>query len=81
MLTKHFTGAASATVLLDWDHTPTQMNSEARLSRLAAWVLEAQKAQLFWELRIPGSELPSSCGDAHVQASLTALALHEVDRK
>lgn len=48
---------------------------EARLSRLAAWVLEADRAGLAYGLRLPGWELPPAHGEAHRREALQALAL------
>jgi len=48
---------------------------EARLSRLAAWVLAAEAGQVEYGLRLPGRELPLSHGEAHRRACLDALAL------
>jgi len=49
--------------------------TEARLSRLAAWVLAAERSGLAYGLRLPGVELPPAQGDAQQRACLEALAL------
>jgi uncharacterized protein (DUF58 family) len=49
--------------------------TEQRLSRLAAWVVLAERAGLPHGLRLPGLELAPSHGDAHRQRVLEALAL------
>ena len=49
--------------------------AEARLSRLAAWVLAAEQAGLGFALLLPGHSLPSAAGEAHKHAALLALAL------
>lgn len=76
LLTKQFSGTQGAAVLLDWARTSSNLDDEARLCRLSAWVLEARKRQLSWELHLPGRDVPLGSGDAHAQACLTALALH-----
>jgi uncharacterized protein (DUF58 family) len=48
--------------------------TEARLSRLAAWVLLADREGLASGLRLPGHELPPGLGDAHRRAALGLLA-------
>lgn len=48
---------------------------EAKLSRLTAWVLSADKLGSDFGLRIPGREIKPSSGEAHKRACLEALAL------
>jgi uncharacterized protein (DUF58 family) len=76
MLTKQFTGEAAAELWLDWMRL-AQFNVEQRLSRLAGWVLEAERAGVQYGLRIPGVEIAAGRGEAHRAACLQALALHE----
>jgi uncharacterized protein (DUF58 family) len=47
---------------------------EARLSRLTAWVLAADRAELAWTLRLPGRAMARSSGTAHRRACLDVLA-------
>ncbi|MEZ5607948.1 MAG: DUF58 domain-containing protein [Burkholderiaceae bacterium] len=49
-------------------------NAEARLSRLAAWVLAADAQQLDYGLRLPGTEIAPDSGAAHRLRCLEALA-------
>ena len=50
-------------------------DNEARLSRLAAWVLMAQQQGRTWGLRLPnGQEVAPDSGSAHVTRCLEALA-------
>jgi uncharacterized protein (DUF58 family) len=58
---------------LDWRDTSGR-DVEARLSRLAAWVLAAERAGQPYGLRLAGRELPPSLGAAHRQACLELLA-------
>ncbi len=51
------------------------LDAEQRLSRLAAWVLAADRASLRYGLRLPGQELPPGEGEAHRRACLETLAL------
>lgn len=59
---------------LDWDALPPGMDTEARLSRLCAWVLAAGD-EFEIGLRLPGVALPPAEGAAHRRACLEALAV------
>lgn len=48
---------------------------EERLSRLAAWVVAAERAGVEYGLRLPGTEIAPAHGDAHRHRCLEALAL------
>jgi uncharacterized protein (DUF58 family) len=77
MLTKQFTGEAAAELWLDWSRLSPQLNVEQRLSRLAGWVLEAERSGLNYGLRLPGVEIEPGRGEAQRAACLQALALFE----
>ena len=49
--------------------------TEARLSRLAAWVLQADRLTLDYGLRLPALQIAPASGDAHRRRCLEALAL------
>lgn len=69
------TGAsASQALVLDYAATGTA-DAEARLSRLAAWVLAAERQGLAYGLALPGLQLAEAAGEAHQRAALQALAL------
>jgi len=74
MLIKQFSGQTMPELWLDWDDL-AGMATEARLSRLCGWVLDAQNAGLSYGLRIPGTTLAPGDGEAHQRACLEALAL------
>jgi uncharacterized protein (DUF58 family) len=76
MLTKQFSGAIGSELWLDWHALPGALDVEQRLSRLAGWVLEAERSGARYGLRLPQRELPPDRGDAHRAACLQALALH-----
>jgi uncharacterized protein (DUF58 family) len=76
MLTKQFTGEAAAELWLDWDRLPPGLGTEQRLSRLAGWVLQAERAGLHYGLRVPGVEIEPAHGEAQRAACLQALALY-----
>jgi len=48
---------------------------EARLSRLAAWVLQADRLGQDYGLRLPGQQVAPGSGEAHKRRCLEALAL------
>jgi hypothetical protein len=52
------------------------MDEEQRLSRLAAWILAAERETRAFSLRLPGSELAQGQGAGHRRAALIALALY-----
>jgi uncharacterized protein (DUF58 family) len=50
-------------------------DTEARLSRLAAWVLQADKLGVDYGLRLPGQQIAPDSGEVHRRRCLEALAL------
>jgi uncharacterized protein (DUF58 family) len=50
------------------------LDAEARLSRLCAWVVQADKLGLDYGLRLPTDEVKPSSGEAHRRRCLEALA-------
>ncbi len=74
LATKRFSDIEGSTVLLDWDSL-AGLDTEARLSQLARWVLDAEQAKLSYGLRIPGTEFAAGNGMPHRQHCLEALAL------
>jgi len=77
MLTKQFTGEAAAELWLDWQGLPAALGTEERLSRLAGWVLAAERSGARYGLRLPGTGIAAARGEAHRTACLQALALFE----
>ena len=59
---------------LDHAHCGT-LELESRLSRLAAWVLIAERLELDYGLRLPGREIPPGQGTSHKTRCLEAMAL------
>jgi uncharacterized protein (DUF58 family) len=62
---------------LDWALLPPGLDTEARLSRLTRWVIDAHAAGLSFGLRLPGAELLPASGDAQRERCLEALALFD----
>ena len=81
MLTKQFSGEAAAELWLDWQDLPPELPVETRLSRLAGWVLAAEKSGARYGLRLPGVEIAAHGGDAQRAACLQALALHPAETR
>lgn len=74
LVSRETTGTASRALWLDWAELGVS-GTEARLARLAAWVLMADRAGLDCGLRLPGHDLPPHQGEAHRRAALDLLAL------
>jgi uncharacterized protein (DUF58 family) len=62
-------------VTLDWSQLPSQLDTEARLSRMCAWVLAAERTTRPFALVLPGTMLASGSGREHRRNALTTLAL------
>jgi len=77
MLTKQFTGDASAELWLDWSLLPPGLELESKLSRMTGWVLASETGGLRYGLRLPGVIIQPAHGDTHRATCLTALALHD----
>ena len=77
MLTKQFSGEAAAELWLDWQQLPASLGTEQRLSRLAGWVLAAERAGALYGLRLPAVAIAPDRGEVHFSACLQALALFE----
>ena len=74
--TKLFSGANSRRIWLDWSRLEGVADSEARLSILTRWALDAHAQGIAWGLRLPGVSLTPTTGTDHLHAALRALALH-----
>jgi uncharacterized protein (DUF58 family) len=72
---KLFDAPAGGELVLDFAVLPAQLDLEAKLSRLARWVLEADAAQARFGLALPGQTIAPNRGVAHREQCLTALAL------
>jgi uncharacterized protein (DUF58 family) len=74
---KAFEGTAGGgPVTFDWSRLPRDLDTERRLSRLAAWILAAERATRPFALSLPGTVLPAASGREHCRVALTALALY-----
>jgi uncharacterized protein (DUF58 family) len=75
ILTKQFSGLAEGELWLEWDSLPSEFGVEARLSRLARWIVDASRAGNVFGLQLPERRIPPGSGAAHEEQCLTALAL------
>lgn len=70
-------GAAPGPLMLD--HASLHgLAPEARLSRLAAWVLDAERRSVAYGLRLGSMLIAPGLGPSHRDACLRALALHDL---
>ncbi|MEW5757250.1 MAG: DUF58 domain-containing protein [Pseudomonadota bacterium] len=74
VMTKQFAGGQAPELIFAWDLL-NGMDTEARLSMLCRWVLDAERLGLRYGLHLPQAQLPVDSGAAHRHQCLTALAL------
>jgi uncharacterized protein (DUF58 family) len=77
MVSRDTAGSGSRELWLDWSATNGHLRSdpELRLSRLAAWVMSADRSGATYGMRMPGREYAAGHGDAHRRTLLETLAL------
>lgn len=73
LVSRDASSAVEQELWLDWQQAQAG-SIEARLSRLTAWVVQAESAGLTHGLRLPGVEIAPAQGLAHRRRSLDALA-------
>jgi uncharacterized protein (DUF58 family) len=73
MVSRETAGAVQRELRLHWSQAQG-LEPEARLSRLAAWVVAADAAGHNWGLSLPGVDLETDNGAPHRHAALQALA-------
>ena len=78
LLVKQFHGHSGAELWLLWD-VLTPMATEARLSQLCQWVLQAAAKGCDYGLRLPHLELAPDHGETHKRRCLQALALYDLE--
>ncbi len=77
LMTKQFTAEVEGVVYLDFSGLRAP-DVEERLSQLALWVIEAERARRPYGLRLPGVEIPPAVGRSHFHQCMQALSLFEV---
>jgi uncharacterized protein (DUF58 family) len=75
LMTKQFAAEADGQLYLDFAEARFS-DTEDRLSQLALWVIEAERAHRPYGLRLPAVEIPPSLGAPHFHRCLRALALY-----
>jgi uncharacterized protein (DUF58 family) len=78
LVTKQFNGQRGTKLRLDWSRT-AELETEARLSRLTRWALDAHAAGLAFELALPGHSISMGSGEPHLRQCLEALARYGQD--
>lgn len=74
LVSRDTASAVQQQLWLDWQSCGT-LPPEARLARLAAWVMAAQRAGAAYGLGLPGTQIEPAEGEAHRRRCLEALAL------
>ena len=74
LLVREYESTARSEIELDW-YSLGALAHEARISRLTRWVLEAERQDRRFSLRLPGARLGPAAGPEHRHACLRALAL------
>jgi uncharacterized protein (DUF58 family) len=74
LMTKQYTTEATGALYLDFA-TALGSDTEARLAQLALWIIEAERSRRSYGLRLRGTEIAPSLGQAHFHRCLRALAL------
>ncbi|MCE9612031.1 MAG: DUF58 domain-containing protein [Chthoniobacter sp.] len=75
LLVKQWTGEVDEILSLDWSALDG-IETEARLSQLAAWIVQAEQGGDRYSLRLPGRNIAPARGEGHYHACLRALAAH-----
>ena len=77
LVSRETTSEQSRELWLDWHaaHGAGRADDEARLSRLAAWLLAAEAQGLVYGLRLPGRQFAPDRGELHQRQLLRELAL------
>jgi uncharacterized protein (DUF58 family) len=74
LMTKQFAAEAEGSVHLDFSALHF-LGVEERLSQLALWVIEAERARCPYSLRLPSTDIGPAIGEAHFHRCLRALSL------
>lgn len=80
-LTKEFAADEGGEVALEWSALPADLECEARLSRLTAWVLASDAEGAAFSLSLPHGRSERASGAAHAEQCLRRLALFATDER
>ena len=73
LVIKQWAGEADEGLRLTWQDT-AGLTHEARLSQLARWIVSAEHSRQNYALSVPGADIPTGHGDAHLHECLRTLA-------
>jgi uncharacterized protein (DUF58 family) len=74
LLVKEYATAGQVPAMFDFDSVLAR-ETEARLSQLCRWVVDAERGSAVYGLKLPNRQIPLGSGAAHRRRCLTALAL------
>ena len=74
LMTKQFAAEPEGSIHLNFSLVPSS-DAETRLSQLALWVIEAERARRPYGLRLPGTKILPAIGPTHFHRCLHALSL------
>lgn len=74
--TKHYQSYAEQRIWLEWDHFSGDV--ERRLSQMCYWVLNLDKSNDEYGVRLPGVEIKPASGEFHKACVLEVLALYRL---
>jgi len=77
LLSKQFAGADTSSQWFDFDRIE-ESDVEKRLSILTRWIIDADRKQQDYGLRMPGADFPPGHSEAHRHACLQCLALFDL---
>ncbi|MFL0797855.1 MAG: DUF58 domain-containing protein [Cellvibrionaceae bacterium] len=80
MFVKNYASGVDERLWLDWEYL-SGLDVEQRLSRLCDWILQADRRNLQYGLRLPNLEVVPGRGDYHRSRALGALALFSLAPK
>lgn len=78
---KKFSGCDSNKLVLSWNDVAHLSDTEARLSQLCHWLIEAEAQSLLYGLEIPGQKIDTSQGDKHLHQCLACLARYGLQQE
>ena len=77
MRTKQFSSSQGGNVMLSWQDVAQLHDTEARLSQLCRWILQAEAAGINYGLSLANTTINYNHGKQHRHRCLSALALYE----
>jgi len=80
LLTKVFAGTPAGGETLDLDYSRLEGEPEQRLSQLASWILQAEKAGQPYSLTLPRQKLAAGLGTSHQRRCMEALTTFQPER-